>query len=134
MNMFCYQCQETAKNQGCTIRGVCGKQMDTANLQDLLIFILQGISLFGSCLKDEYDIRKRGIKDFRMNDSKKAKDIQKASPRGKLQEGLRRLRLMNQKPSDTFEFNYRSTLRSIFTPTSAEGATLESLGYTLKIT
>jgi hypothetical protein len=74
---------------------------------------------------DEYDIRKRGIKDFRMNDSKKAKDIQKASPRGKLQEGLRRLRLMNQKPSDTFEFNYRSTLRSIFTPTSAEGTTLE---------
>jgi hypothetical protein len=71
---------------------------------------------------DEYDIRKRGIKDFRMNDSKKAKDIQKASPRGKLQRGLR---LMNQKPSDTFEFNYRSTLGSIFTPTSAEGATLE---------
>ena len=44
MTMFCYQCQETAKNQGCTVRGVCGKQPDVANLQDLLVFLLKGIS------------------------------------------------------------------------------------------
>ena len=36
--MFCFQCQETAKNQGCTINGICGKKGSTANLQDLLIY------------------------------------------------------------------------------------------------
>jgi len=44
--MFCYQCQETAKNEGCTIAGVCGKKADTANLQDLLIYVLRGISIY----------------------------------------------------------------------------------------
>jgi len=42
--MFCNQCQETAKNTGCTINGVCGKREDTANLQDLLIFACQGLA------------------------------------------------------------------------------------------
>jgi hydroxylamine reductase len=46
MGMFCYQCQETAKNTGCTVKGVCGKNDSTANLHDLLIFLLQGISIF----------------------------------------------------------------------------------------
>jgi len=46
MSMFCYQCQETAKNSGCTIRGVCGKTDQTANLQDLLIYILKGIAIY----------------------------------------------------------------------------------------
>lgn len=46
MSMFCFQCQETAKNQGCTLMGVCGKKEDTANLQDLLIYILKGISIW----------------------------------------------------------------------------------------
>jgi len=45
--MFCYQCQETAKNTGCTIKGVCGKSEETANLQDLLIFALKGLSVYG---------------------------------------------------------------------------------------
>lgn len=40
--MFCYQCQETAKNTGCTIRGVCGKTDEVARLQDLLIYTLKG--------------------------------------------------------------------------------------------
>lgn len=48
MSMFCYQCQETAKGQGCTVRGVCGKPSDVANLQDLLIFTLKGISLYST--------------------------------------------------------------------------------------
>ena len=43
--MFCFQCQETARNQGCTIKGVCGKENDTANLQDLLIDNLKGIGV-----------------------------------------------------------------------------------------
>lgn len=45
MSMFCYQCQETAGNNGCTRIGVCGKKPETANLQDLLIYTLKGISL-----------------------------------------------------------------------------------------
>ena len=42
--IFCYQCQETAKGTGCTVRGVCGKTSDVANLQDLLLFVLKGIA------------------------------------------------------------------------------------------
>ncbi|MFZ5569658.1 MAG: hydroxylamine reductase [Thermodesulfobacteriota bacterium] len=45
--MFCFQCQETAKNQGCTVKGVCGKPEETANLQDLLIYICRGIAVYG---------------------------------------------------------------------------------------
>ncbi len=45
-SMFCYQCQETARGQGCTVRGVCGKTGDVANLQDLLIYVLKGISMY----------------------------------------------------------------------------------------
>ena len=40
--MFCYQCQETAGNKGCSVKGVCGKNESTANLQDLLIYALKG--------------------------------------------------------------------------------------------
>ncbi len=43
--MFCFQCQEAAKNEGCTIKGMCGKDDSTANLQDLLIFNLKGIAV-----------------------------------------------------------------------------------------
>jgi hydroxylamine reductase len=50
MSMFCFQCQETARNQGCTVMGVCGKKEDTANLQDLLIYVLKGISIFSEKL------------------------------------------------------------------------------------
>ncbi len=45
--MFCFQCQETAKNTGCTIKGVCGKPEETANLQDLLIYTLKGLAVYG---------------------------------------------------------------------------------------
>ncbi len=44
MSMFCYQCQETARGQGCEVRGVCGKNEDVAKLQDLLIYTTKGIS------------------------------------------------------------------------------------------
>ncbi|MBU1566289.1 MAG: hydroxylamine reductase [Proteobacteria bacterium] len=47
MSMFCHQCQETAKNTGCTIQGVCGKKEDVANLQDLFLWTLKGISHWG---------------------------------------------------------------------------------------
>jgi hydroxylamine reductase len=44
--MFCYQCEQTAKGEGCTKVGVCGKQPDVAALQDLLIHVLKGLSLY----------------------------------------------------------------------------------------
>ena len=44
MSMFCYQCQETAKNTGCTVRGVCGKSEEVAKLQDLVIYTIRGIA------------------------------------------------------------------------------------------
>jgi len=55
MGMFCNQCQETAKNTGCTINGVCGKKEDTANIQDLLIFACQGLAFA------TIEARKKGI-------------------------------------------------------------------------
>jgi hydroxylamine reductase len=42
--MFCYQCEQTAKGEGCTVLGVCGKNPQVAALQDLLIYALQGLS------------------------------------------------------------------------------------------
>jgi hydroxylamine reductase len=57
--MFCFQCQETAKNEGCTIAGVCGKKADTANLQDLLIYVLKGISIYGEKAKELGELEKK---------------------------------------------------------------------------
>ena len=45
MSMFCYQCQETAGGKACTVRGVCGKTSDLANLQDLLMYVLKAVSV-----------------------------------------------------------------------------------------
>ncbi len=50
--MFCFQCQEASKGQGCTIKGMCGKEESTSNLQDLLIFDLKGISVIAKGLKE----------------------------------------------------------------------------------
>ena len=49
--MFCFQCQETSRNTGCTVKGVCGKTADVANLQDLLVFICKGISHYSVPLR-----------------------------------------------------------------------------------
>lgn len=53
--MFCNQCQETAKNTGCTIKGVCGKTEETSNIQDLLMFVCQGLSYL------TIEARKQGV-------------------------------------------------------------------------
>jgi hydroxylamine reductase len=60
MSMFCFQCQEAAKNTGCTIRGVCGKDERAANLMDLLIYVLRGMAFYAQKLSGEID-RKYGI-------------------------------------------------------------------------
>lgn len=65
MKMFCYQCQEAAAGKGCTKVGVCGKTSEVANLQDLMIYSLKGISQLG--LKaDEIEYKKEGLDRFIM--------------------------------------------------------------------
>ena len=44
--MLCYQCEQTAKGTGCTVRGVCGKSPEVAALQDLLVHAIKGISMY----------------------------------------------------------------------------------------
>ncbi|MFT4007277.1 MAG: hydroxylamine reductase [Lacrimispora sp.] len=58
MSMFCYQCQETAKNTGCTVKGVCGKNEEVAKLQDLLVYATKGISEI--VVKTKTDVAKLG--------------------------------------------------------------------------
>ena len=60
--MFCYQCEQTAKGEGCTKIWVCGKESDVANLQDLLIYTLKGLSLYA------VEGRKVGVIDPGVND------------------------------------------------------------------
>ncbi|MDO9263816.1 MAG: hydroxylamine reductase [Desulfosalsimonadaceae bacterium] len=55
--MFCYQCEQTAKGEGCTAGGVCGKQPDVAALQDLLLYAVKGLSLIA------LEGKKVGVKD-----------------------------------------------------------------------
>jgi len=59
--MFCYQCEQTAKGEGCTKIGVCGKEPDVATLQDLLIYTLKGLSLYS------VEGRKVGVTDQEVN-------------------------------------------------------------------
>jgi len=61
MNMFCYQCQETAKNSGCTVRGVCGKSPETAKLQDLLIYTVKGLGIVSENSAKKEGKREAGI-------------------------------------------------------------------------
>ena len=52
MNMFCYQCEQTAKGTGCTAHGVCGKDPETAALQDLLVYAAKGIAMYARRARD----------------------------------------------------------------------------------
>lgn len=51
--MFCFQCQETAGNKGCMFGGVCGQKPQTANLQDLLIYVTRGLAEITTRLRAE---------------------------------------------------------------------------------
>lgn len=55
--MFCYQCEQTAKGTGCTAFGVCGKSPEVSDLQDLLIHVTKGISMYA------HRARVLGVKD-----------------------------------------------------------------------
>jgi len=56
--LYCFQCQEAAKNEACTVRGVCGKPEETADLQDLLIYVSKGVAIYGEKLKDQGTVDK----------------------------------------------------------------------------
>ncbi|MDL2252025.1 hydroxylamine reductase [Odoribacter sp. OttesenSCG-928-J03] len=53
MSMFCFQCQETAKGTGCTIKGVCGKEPQTAGLMDLLLYVTRGMAIANRALREK---------------------------------------------------------------------------------
>ncbi len=59
--MFCYQCEQTAKGEGCTKVGVCGKQPDVAALQDLLVYALRGLALYAM------EGQKKGVRSEEIN-------------------------------------------------------------------
>lgn len=61
MQMFCYQCEQTAKGTGCTVLGVCGKKPEVAALQDLLLYTLMGLSQVA------VEGRKAGVTDRDVN-------------------------------------------------------------------
>ena len=62
--MFCYQCEQTAGGKGCTKLGVCGKTPEIANLQDLLIFQIKGISCYGKVLVEQGQHMDKSIVSF----------------------------------------------------------------------
>lgn len=62
--MFCYQCEQTANGKGCTKQGVCGKTPEIANLQDLLIFQIKGISCYGKVLIEEGQHMDKSVVSF----------------------------------------------------------------------
>jgi len=51
-SMFCFQCQETAGNKGCTVKGVCGKAPETANLMDMLLYVTRGLAVINKKLRE----------------------------------------------------------------------------------
>ena len=51
--MFCNQCEQTAKGAGCTVQGVCGKQPDTAAVQDLIVYALRGLALVALAAREK---------------------------------------------------------------------------------
>lgn len=65
--MFCYQCQETKDNTGCTVAGVCGKTAKTANLQDMLVYQTKGLCDITDSLRVEEKKVERNINQLIMH-------------------------------------------------------------------
>ncbi len=59
--MFCFQCQETAKGTGCTIKGVCGKEATTSKWQDLLLSVVRGVGTIQHTIGEKAD---KEVTDF----------------------------------------------------------------------
>jgi hydroxylamine reductase len=65
MSMFCYQCQETTRGTGCTVKGLCGKTEEVAGLQDLLIYTLKGIAIHAVQAR-ELGVVRKDVNEFIM--------------------------------------------------------------------
>jgi hydroxylamine reductase len=65
MSMFCYQCQETTRGTGCTIKGLCGKTPEVSHLQDLLIYTIKGIALHAVQAR-ELGVVRKDVNEFIM--------------------------------------------------------------------
>jgi len=63
--LYCFQCEEAAKNEACTARGVCGKPEETADLQDLLIYVSKGIAVYGDILREQGTVDKEAARFIR---------------------------------------------------------------------
>ena len=63
--MFCYQCEETTRGTGCTVKGICGKTEDVAGLQDLLIYTLKGIAIHATAARSLH-LERRDVARFIM--------------------------------------------------------------------
>jgi len=59
--MFCFQCEQTSKGTGCTVKGVCGKDAETATLQDLLVYATKGLAMYA------HRARELGAKDHELD-------------------------------------------------------------------
>ncbi|MBK8190801.1 MAG: hydroxylamine reductase [Vampirovibrionales bacterium] len=59
--MFCYQCEQTSRGTGCTTMGICGKEPETAALQDLMLHAIKGISMIA------HRARALGVNDAQVN-------------------------------------------------------------------
>jgi hydroxylamine reductase len=64
--MFCFQCQETVGNKGCTKVGVCGKTSDVANLQDVLVYVTKGIAAVNQAARKK-DLNNKNTSEFIMD-------------------------------------------------------------------
>lgn len=62
--MFCYQCEQTAGGKGCTKLGVCGKTPEIAGLQDLILYLLKGISVYAVILIEQQETIDKDIVKF----------------------------------------------------------------------
>lgn len=60
MNMYCFQCEQTAQGTGCSVQGVCGKDPITATLQDLTVYALKGLSMYAHRAR-QFDVKNHDI-------------------------------------------------------------------------
>ena len=61
--MFCWQCEQTAQGKGCTVAGVCGKDSSVAALQDLLVYVITGVAVYGKLAREQV-----GVKDLKADE------------------------------------------------------------------
>ncbi|MBI4835092.1 MAG: hydroxylamine reductase [Planctomycetes bacterium] len=113
MDMLCRQCEQTAKGTGCTVKGVCGKEPEAAVLQDLILYGLRGVGIYGQ-LARQLGVKDKDVDYFVMNalfttitnvnfDVKRLKEIVKETYETK--EKIKKLFLDAYKKKNSKEFS-----------------------------